>query len=72
MILDPFDPQWRTVMAFDAADVHITVLSKLKYTFTHPDTILEEYRAGRLKPGVFEANRPGELPGSTFVKIEKK
>ena len=63
--------EWRTIKGISKDGVTVTVRSKLKFTFTDPKEVLRKYKAGELELGDYEAQRPGELPGSTIVSIEK-
>jgi len=71
IVLDAFDPQWRSVKCLMRNGVSVTVYTKLKYTFSHPESVMAAYERGEVCLGAFHASRPGELPGSTYVLVEK-
>ena len=71
IVLDAFDPQWRSVRCLVSKGVSVTVYTKLKFTFSRPEAILADYERGKVGLGAFHASRPGELPGSTYVLVEK-
>ncbi len=71
LVLDAFDPQWRSVKSLERNGVRVTVYTKLQYTFSQPEAIMADYERGEVKVGTFHASRPGELPGSTYVIVEK-
>lgn len=68
--LDIADPKWRTVKGAERNGVHVTVYSKLLYTFTDPLAVLGQYERGEIGLGAYAAQRPGELPGSTYITIQ--